>query len=163
MKFLKEERGSLPDILFILAGFLGVLITMLVCWTILNNVGTTHTELNLDPINQGKKAIEIFDSSMIFIFIALFAVAVILASQIRTNPAYIAPLLIVLAFMVLIGARYANIGYEVMHDASLSTAGNKFVTSARIINYLPLIVLFGGVLIIIALFAKPREASFGFT
>lgn len=152
--FLKEERGSMLDLLLIPIIVLSLLIAMLIMWTVLD--GFPAGFIDDQYINAGKNVYVIFDKALIFIIVGLIIGAAALASQVRTHPVFLIPAIVFMAIAIFITAQIANVAYYTATSPQFSTAGNEFTTTMFIVDNLPKLVLIGGVIIALALYAKPQ-------
>lgn len=156
-KFLKEEKASLLDTLMIPIVVLSLLIVMLIMWTVLNAFPADFIDTYF--IDTGKNIYTILDKALIFIIVSLIIGAAALASQVRTHPVFAIPAMILIAVAVFITAQIANVAYYVSTAPQFITAANEFTTTMFIVDNMPKLVLAAGVVIALALYARPRSSQ----
>lgn len=132
-----------------------VMIPTLVGWMILDEFDSAGSGVNSAYLDDGKSAMSVFNSMIIFMIVGIGISALILASQLRTHPSFSVIAILLLAIFVSLSAWLANVWWAIQNSGHLTTAANEMDNFTQIINNLPLIAAVMGVAIIIATFAKP--------
>ncbi len=154
-KLIESEKGSVMDT-FLWPLVVGImLIVCAILLTILNSFDSGFVDSYW--IDVAKNTLQIWDKGMIFIVVMMIIVAVVLASQIETHPMFLIPALILLAVSVYITTIEANIYWAVATSSSFAAATNELPNMLALNSRMALIVLLGGALIAVALYAKPQR------
>lgn len=166
--FIKDSQGSIADILLIPVVFLATLISMLLVVTINDeiisegvfNASSNALGINLEkPIVTGTDMAILFDRAFIFVIIGFVIGSALLATQIRTHPAFLIPSLIFTALAVFMATVFANLSWRISTDANFVAAANQLPRSIFFINNLPVMVLAASIFINLALYARPFGQS----
>jgi len=108
-----------------------------------------------------QKTIPFLDYFFLFSFIGIVIGLIISAIYIDTNPAVAIIFLIALIVTIVLGGIFSNVFTEVSEQEELLATTNQFTLTSMIINHLPLIILFVGVIVGIILFSKSRSEAGG--
>jgi hypothetical protein len=113
--------------------------------TSVGNATRTGVESSFDVINYG----------MVFL-IAGFAVAMIVgAFIIRVHPIFAIASILILIFVIVVAAPISNAFMGIATSDTLSGHAEEYSIASHVMGALPLIAAVIGILVIIALFAKP--------
>jgi ethanolamine transporter EutH len=150
---------STRDIIAIPLVFGLIMIPTYIAYTILDEVNTALTSHTVDDryFADGIAALEVFNAMIIAAVVFIGIAAIALASQIRTHPSFSLISLFLLTIFVCISAWLANAYYEFQQASQFSVAANALDNFVIINNNLPIIVAVLGIMVIIALYAKPWE------
>lgn len=139
--------------LFIIGGYLA--------WSGIN------AELQADPdISQSGKAIATdvntnypawFDNAFLFVFLGLWIASMLFAYMVDTLPIYFIVTLVLLIFILIIGAYISNAYEEITADGDLGTVASNFPIMNWIFAHLVEIITVMGLSIALVLYAKRRN------
>lgn len=153
-------KGSVLDIIPIIAILLAAGIVMIIGWTVLAEFETaingTDMGADIEPLQNTRAGIEMLDAMWIFVVIGLFSSAMIGAILINTHPAVFVITIFLLTPFLLLTAITSN-AYFVIADASVFTeAVNSLPNLYFYHQNSPLIIFFFGVVLVVATFGKLR-------
>ena len=158
--FIKEEEGSLIDIIIIPVFVLVMFISILIGWTIWNSMPTTLSGFDMTPfIAQGKSLATMFDVLLIFMVVSVGLASAILANQIKTNPVFLVPGVLFALIAVWFSGIIGNVAWEIANNPNLIAAGNEMTRTMFLIRNLPLIVLGEILIVMIAMFARAPSSG----
>ena len=154
---------STRDIILIPIIFGLVMIPTYIGYTILDEVGTGLTNQGYTRHSNffadGLTGMGVFDTMMIAAVVGVGIGAIALAARVRTHPAFALLSLFLLAIFVSVTAWLAIAYYEIQQAPQFATAANAMDNFVVINNNLPIIVTVLGIMVIIALYAKPWHGS----
>lgn len=159
-----NNYAQVTDIVTILIILMVVIVSSIVGFIILHNfqeaTANVWSKQNVSEktINQAGESFGVLDKGMLLLIGGLFAGLVLSAFYIQTHPAFF--IMFLLSFIVVMVAipQFSNLltGFE--GDSAITSQVNiteKMPFTSHISNSLPLIIAVGGIVFIIALFAKP--------
>lgn len=125
------------------------------------------TELQADPdISDSGKAIATsidsnypawFDNAFLFVFLGLWIAAMLFAYMIDTLPIYFVVTLILLIFILVVGAYLSNAYEDITTDGDLGVVAQNFPIMNWIFSYLVEVITVMGLSITLVLYAKRRN------
>lgn len=163
----KNKKGQMTDLFIlgpiILVIFLAVLIAML--WvsnmgdSILSNPehNNTHTRL---AIERTQTTLSGFDLGILIIAIGLLFAVFVSAFFIDTHPVFMIISIILLIVAVGIGAIWENMYTQVVSTSSLADTAAQYSAADFLFSRWSLILAIGGMIAIIALYAKRPSSTF---
>ena len=114
---------------------------------------------NNQVANTSKEALEttfsVFDYGIMFIMIGLGMSTVISAFFIKTHPMFFIASIMILAIVAMVSAPMTNAFMGMATSGILLSETEKYDVATSVVGNLPVIVAIIGVLVIVALYAKP--------
>lgn len=148
-------------LIFIIVGILIFAFGLLAAYTINESIIEQVEDddiINSTYLKQGRYAMEVFNSGFIFIVVGLIMALVIGAFMIQTHPVFAVASILILMFVIILGAVFSNVFYEYSTSSQMTEAASSFSSMSMVFQNLPLIVLVAGVLIMVALYGKGGSA-----
>lgn len=156
-------KGSLMDlgyIIFVVA--LALSFTVIFSYYIGGQIrDNMPSSLNSSIMNESLAAMDLMNYGFIAVIVAAIMSAAIMAYFVYSHPIFIVAAIIMLAVIVLLSAQVTNLFAEVAGTAQLASTANHFNVITEVMLRLPQIALLGGVIIILAMFAKWRSGYQG--
>lgn len=156
-KIMKNKKGTLQDIIFIIGVvvFFGVLI--LVAFKINDGITTqvnTMSGMAPEAITAANKMNSYFpgviDNTFLLLTIGLGIVTLVLAGLVRVHPLFIGLFFIALILIIILAGIGSNVYQEMAEDPNLSPQANKLVIISNVMNFLPFIIgIFGTILMVV--------------
>ncbi len=136
-----------------------IMIPVYINYTVIDRFNTELVNYTIasQPLAEGLTAMEVFDTMIIFTVVGVGIAAAILAASVRTHPAFSVISILILVMFVSVAAWMATIYYEIQNAPQLATAANALDNFVRVNNNLPILTAVLGVIVLIALYAKPWE------
>ena len=152
-----NEKGSVYDMFYLLSVMLVVSIVLLISVTVWYSVSTSATwnaTMNTAETNATRASVNTaystFDSMLVVFYVMVNLAAVISAAMVRTHPVYFAASIILLVFLCMMSAIFANVYYEVASASMIAPYANNYSLLYNVFLYMPyLSILFGGLLAIV--------------
>jgi len=166
---MNSKKGSLYDVIFLLAATFVILIAAIFTYYIVNEVQNdvgVQTQFNatgtsLTYFDQGKTALNAFDYGVAtFIFITGLA-TIALATMINSNPVFFFGSFIVLIVIVGVSAILANTAIEIVSVDALSATVAQFPISMLVLSFYPHICLVISALVAIVQYSKTSSITSG--
>jgi len=166
---MSTKKGSLYDVIFLLAATFVILIAAIFTYYIVNEVQNdvgVQTQFNatgtsLTYFDQGKTALNAFDYGVAtFIFITGLA-TIALATMINSNPVFFFGSFIVLIVIVGVSAILANTAIEIVSVDALSATVAQFPISMLVLSFYPHICLIISALVAIVQYSKTSSITSG--
>jgi len=110
-----------------------------------DSIGTTYNQFQ-----------SVFDAGFIIIFVLFWLFVIIASFMIDSNPIFFIVAILLLGFVIYIGAALANYYVEFSEEAEMVAISDLFPMTNFVMNNLVIFVLIIGFSIIIALYAKNR-------
>ena len=117
--------------------------------TAVGNATRTGMLASLDVINYG----------MLFLAVGLVVSLAVSAFFIQTHPIFFIVSIIILLLVIVASAPISNAFMSMVTSDSLATEAASYDVATHVVGNIPLIAVVGGFLIIIALYAKPKEGG----
>jgi hypothetical protein len=166
---MSTKKGSLYDVIFLLAATFVILIAAIFTYYIVNEVQNdvgvqaefNRTGTSLTYFDQGKTALNAFDYGVAtFIFITGLA-TIALATMINSNPVFFFGSFIVLIVIVGVSAILANTAIEIVSVDALSATVAQFPISMLVLSFYPHICLIISALVAIVQYSKTSSITSG--
>lgn len=160
-----NERGSIYDLYFTLALLLIVTITVIVSYSVFSSLTTsaawnetmfasgTAAEINA-TVASTNQAFLAFDSALVFFYILINLAAVISAAFVRTHPVFFISSILLLVFLCMLSAIFANVYYMVASNSFLAPFASQFPLLYNAFLYLPYISIVFGFLLAVVMYGK---------
>jgi len=150
--------GSVNDIPVIIAATLLLTVTVFTGSLILEKVdaNTSSEELDQKALEQGQKALGLFDLGIVSLNAFFYLVSFIFAYRVRTSPVYAVPALISLSVSGFVSMQIANVYAAISRTGPFTAIANSFPSVNFLYNnYLTITLVMGGTLILL-LYGKTR-------
>ena len=166
---MSTKKGSLYDVIFLLAATLVILIAAVFTYFIVdevqNDIGVQEqfnaTGTSLTYFDQGKSALNTFDYGVAtFIFITGLA-TIALATMVNSNPVFFFGSFIVLIVIVGISAILTNTAIEIFSVDAIAPIANQFPISMLVLSIYPHICLVISALVAIVQYSKTSSITSG--
>lgn len=134
------KKGSIQDVFFMAVFAVLCSIVFVTGWMMMSKV---NTELQASDLStQGKAIIQDsndnyvnwLDNLFLVVFVMLWVVALILASQIDVHPVFFIFTIVIYAVLVLISAVLGNAFYDFANNAEISTYADAFTIITFVMN-----------------------------
>lgn len=155
-------KGSLPmDMIVIMIVMVFIISFFVILADKINSdiMDSTSSALNVTIMNQTTKALHVFDTGIPFIFFGFILAMILLAWYLRSTPILAFVLIMVMAVVLIVGASISNTWYDVARSDSLISSSNDYPYTVYINENIPLFLGVMRFIVIIFLFAKPKEMS----
>lgn len=160
---LKSSKGNISiDLLIILIVTITVLsIVTIIGYSILLQMETplTNAGFNMTSFEDTKDAFKVFNTGIPFIFFSFIVISILLAVYLKTSPVISIFMIMVIAALGYVAEGMANAFHIFAVNPTMQTAANEFGYVVYMQNYLPYLILIAGVILIIFMFAKPKQLS----
>lgn len=154
------KRGSMADIItavvFLFVFALLIIIGYLAGSQINDALQSSSIDANAKNLVQEAKNsyVSVFDAVFILVFVGMFLAVLVGAFMIDTNPIVFVFAIIILAFVLFIGAVLSNIFYDITTTADIGPVASEFTFIPWIMNHFLLLIVVLGFLVIIIIFGK---------
>lgn len=101
-------------------------------------------------------AIDAINYGMVFLVAGLLISMIVSALFIKTHPVFFVLSLILLIFVILVSGPITNAFMGVAQNENLAAEVDDLTVAVHVVGYIPYIVVVGGFLIMLALYAKPK-------
>lgn len=118
------------------------------------NATLSDNEVKTAVLNQTERAILGFDYAFVFLVFGLGISIILACLYLNLHPAFLVISIIGLAFSVWASAEFSNIFLALGASADLQAATNQFPLMVHIWNNFPTIMLFIGVIAMIAIYGR---------
>ena len=170
MGYLAEEnkkmnkKAGVPDGIFYLIAIFAVAIISVTGYMIFTEINT-HFQASDNISDSGKtmmddlhgKYVGIIDSGFLLIFIGILIGTVVGVWFIRTHPALFWIMIPIFAFIIFLGAIYANVFFSFTQNDKIITSAAAFTIIPFIMEYYVWVITGAVILIALALFAKGKS------
>jgi len=165
---LRNRKGSITDLPYIMAGIFGFAITV-----VLISLLVYHTDDRFQDISvidsRAKDASEdmstgfpdMMNGAIVFVFFVLCVISLVLASLVEHHPAFLIFYILEWVLLVVVGAGIANAYQAVIEHEALSVISSSFTLSTSFFRFFPFVVAIMGMLLAIIMY-KARRAVFAF-
>lgn len=159
-------RGSIGDIVVIIVLIFAFVFALLIGSKIFTEIdselGVVDVENVTDDVMQGgTNAFTLSDSVSIFLLVGMGLSLLISSFLLKTHPAFMIFFVLILVFILVLGAIISNAYDEMGNQDTLSPEANKYTITASVMSNLPVIILGLGFLVIIVLFGKNYSGGGG--
>ena len=160
---LKSKKAGLPDGFFLIVAFFAIAILFILMYVILSNFNDKIQELS--AVHQvGKdlssdllgKYVPLFNQMFLFIVIGLGIAVLAGAWFIASHPALFWISVPILAFIIFVGAVFANIYAEITDNQEISAYADEFTFINFIFEHFVMIIMVFVLLLALVLFGKGR-------
>ena len=161
-----NKKAGIPDGIFYLIAIFAVAIISIVGYLILDNVNT-HFQDSSSITTSGKtmisdihgKYVAIIDNAFLMIFIGVLLGTLVGVWFIRVHPALFWISIPLFAFIIFLGAIYANVFYTIETSDQITASASQFTVIPFILDNYAYIITGVVILIAIFLFAKGRTTA----
>lgn len=164
----KNKKGSIQDILFIVAFVAAIGIILLVGSKAMGSINDQFQSSTFITTEGKTASAELngvfentFDNLFLFIIVFLSIGSLVLAALVRVHPIFIPFFIISLLFVILIGAIASNVYEEIASNPNFSVEADNLEVTSFIITKLPLLVSIIGSLMCIILYKTWRADQLG--
>jgi len=164
---LKNKKGDFPSliigivIILFVVGIVGVVFShvfLSILGTMKNETGFPNSTITTITKVESK-TIPFLDYFFFFSFVAIFIGLIISSIYIEVHPALTVVFIILLVIAIVLAGIFANVFVSIGETDELSSTYNQFAMTKAIVNNLPLIILFTGIVVILVLYGKSRSGG----
>lgn len=157
-KTLKNKKGDIPDLFFIIPMFLVIIVAAFAGLTIYKSyyasVNDTLNDQSREITTSAGAALEHSDYMVLIIFFGLALGVIISAFWVQTHPAFFFMSLLLLVIAIFIAPSISNAYMTFENDSVMGTTAASFPMSSYIMEYLPLFIAIIGTITLIVLYMK---------
>lgn len=159
-----NNSAQVADIVTILVILVIVIISSVVGYVVLQKYNSATTNIwsnqnvSADTISKGGESFGVLDKAMLILVGGLFAGLVLSAFYVQTHPAFFIMFLLGFMIVILVVPQLSNLLTDFENDSAITSEVNvteNLPFTSHISAELPTILAVGGIIFIIALFAKP--------
>jgi len=158
-----NKKGSLPDLMYIVAFLFVFAITTIVMVSFYNSYTAEVNENEAfnntwtqDFQEQSDSTFLTFDYIFIFILFGLLMLTIVAGLRIKTNPVFFFLSLFLLIVTIIVGVVLSNVYGEMTDATAFSATSSNYVIMEFFFNHLPMFVVFIGLSIMLLFYAKDR-------
>ncbi len=161
-----DFEGGLPGGIFLVVGLFAIAVIWVLSFVMFDNI---NTELQKNSLVTGDastignfltgKFVSIFDKSFLFVVVGLGFAVIVGAWFTSGHPALFYITIPILAFIIWMGALYANIYEEITNNPQISAGASQFTFTNFIFQNYVIVVTVFVILLAVALFGKQRTAQ----
>lgn len=118
-----------------------------------------NTTEGKDALNTVSRTLGGFNVLVPIIFIFMILVVAILAYSVKTSPALAFIAILVFLIVMVLAVMFGNIFVEISEESDLANQTNTYSAPTFMMQKLPYIILVAGMIIFVALFAKPSRGT----
>ena len=150
-------------IIFLIIGLFlfGLLVGSRILTELSTSKAFTETTQGQAALQSAENTMYALDYSFPLILIGLLIAVVFGALSIKAHPIFFIPTLLILVLVIIVAAPMSNIFMGFAVNEGLSTETAKYDFGTLIVGNFPLIAAIFGLIIMLALFAKPRDGGGG--
>ena len=163
---LKNKRGSLQDIGFMIGVLLAASIMILIGFLVVSRFNAEiQSNDNIPALAKANVAeLESFypgaiDNSFLLLTVGLAIVTIVLAALVRISPIFLVLYILGLVFVIFIAGAVSNIYQTMAANTQVVALANQLTFIGTIMGYLPLIVGVIGSVLAIVMFKSWRETT----
>jgi len=162
-QLLRNKKGQIRDIAFVLITITSIAITMLVAGYLYSKIGDgfddsgMHTNESKTAYTQIGTAFPLFDNSFIFIIMGLTIGLIISAFMIPSSPVYIAINIIGFLVLTFLGAVFSNLYGELIVQEGLNSSASTFPVVTYVMSRFPYLAAGLVLLLTIIMYSKSRQ------
>ena len=152
---------SVTDLAGILVITTVIIFTFFIFATVYNEISNKLNELiNMSQVqnitSQGGKAMDIFISSIPFIFFGLGISAIILAFLIPSHPVFFPLSIILLSIFILVSTMFKDVIYAFLTTDPFFSIANNYPMLGLIVSNLPYFIAIFGFILIIVMYSRTK-------
>jgi len=164
---MKNKRGSLIDILYMIIGLFMLALTIILVFFALTKIndkiqetGTFTNESEQIIQNFEDRYINIFDIGFLVIMIALFISVIVTAFYIDVHPIFFGISVLLLISFLVISAILSNTFFDIVGNDLLSTEASQFIVIPFIMNHFVALIVIMSFIVLGVMYAKTRMGEF---
>lgn len=152
-------RGQVMELIIVFVilfiGFVGLLIGSEVYDKIVDSGKWPTTTVGNSTKVATESTFDVLDYGLVFLAVGLIATIVIAAFFINVHPIFFIVSIVVLAIVVMVSAPLSNAFMGFATSDAVSSHADEYSAATHAVGAIPIFAVVGGILIIIALYAKP--------
>lgn len=158
-------RGTVFDFIPLMIVLFVFGISMILASIILNGfIASATPEFTGQPLailTNTQSLMGSFDYFFIFLAFGLIAAVIVGGYFIDVHPIFTIVSIFIIIILIVIVPQMANIFLDITASAELSAQTNQYPLTISFFQNLPIIILIGGIIATIVIFAKPRGGAIG--
>ena len=161
---VKNKRGSISDLSFIMIGIFSVAVTALLVTILLNNLDARIQDNNIFNA-QAKSASEkmtddfpeVMDGGILFIFFCMVIISLVLASLVPIHPVFLIFYFLEWILLIYVGAVISNTYQSIIENPIFLVEAGQYQITTFFFQYFPYVIgIVGAILAIVIYKTKER-------